>query len=784
MVRYTKPDDSLFLFDDRPAEAWTDAYPIGNGSLGAMVFGGTDRDRFSLNHDTLWSGYPRRDVWRNQGKAALDAVKEQVRAGNYLEADRLAAENFSEYASDMYCPMGELAVSFWGNETKRVSSFHRLLDLSRGIWASDYRLGGSIYRKLAFASFLDKALIYRVFCADDTFTCTIRFLSSLWSRSFVEDGCLYLEGECPVTSEQNLVRTDRTTLYSDKPEERGIRFLTGLGIRTDGSVRPVENSLRVENASYLEIYLTCETSFAGYDRHPFTEGRDYRRLCRESLSRVLKRADTDGFEDMLFSHIRDYQACFDRVSLSLGSDRLGRLPTRERVRRYGEGQEDAALPALLFNFGRYLTIAASRPGSQPMNLQGIWNEHFFAPWHSNYTVNINTEMNYFPTLACGLPEMCQPLNAMIADLAKTGQETAHRLYGAPGWVCHHNTDLWRHTQPVAGMAVWLFWNGAGGWMCHHLYEYYEYTMDKDFLRQTALPIMEGALTFYLSQLETAPDGSRILFPSTSPENQFFFEDGRSAVSETTEMTMSIVRELCANYLTACETLGVDNEVRRKAAEEYPKLRLPQIGSDGRILEWYREMPETEVCHRHLSHLYALHPGHEITPETTPELAEAARKSLIVRGDEGTGWSLAWKINMWARLQDGDHCAKLIRDQLRLVRGEETSAHGGGTYGNMFCAHPPFQIDGNFGAASGIAEMLLQSDMTTVHICPALPSAWKNVTVKGLCAKCGRVIDFTVRDGQLVHCTVNGHHPDRILFKGEDITSAFRHVARRKRVYGD
>ena len=781
MVRYTKPDDSLLMSDDRPAVAWTDAYPVGNGSLGAMVFGDTDRDRFSLNHDTLWSGYPRRDVWRNKGKDALDRIKAEVRAGHYVEADRLAGEEFSEYATDMYCPMGELAISFRGNETKRVASFRRLLDLSRGLWASDYKLGGAVYRKLCFASFPDQALVYRVMAADSTFTCSIRFLSSLWSRSFAEGGCLYLEGECPVTSEQNIVRTDRKTLYSDKPEERGVRFLTGLGIRTDGRVSSVENSLVVEDAGYLEYYLVCETSFNGYDHHPFTDGRDYRALCRASLARVLDRVDRDGFEAVLTDHIKEYQSYFDRVSLSLGTSRLGRLPTRERIRRYGEGQEDLSLPALLFNFGRYLTIAASRPGSQPMNLQGIWNEHFFAPWHANYTVNINTEMNYWPTLACGLPEMCEPLNRMIVELSETGRETARRQYGAPGWVCHHNTDLWRHTQPVPGMAVWLFWNGAGGWLCRHLYEYYEYTKDETFLRDTALPVMEGALRFYLSQLETAPDGTRILFPSTSPENRFACEDGLSAVSETTEMTMSILRELCGHYLDACERLGVDNETRQRAAEEYPKLRRPQIGLDGRILEWYREMPETEVHHRHLSHLYALHPGHEITPDGTPALADAARESLNVRGDEGTGWSLAWKINMWARLGDGDRCANLIRTQLRLVTTGDTSAHGG-TYGNMLCAHPPFQIDGNFGATAGICEMLVQSDMKTLHICPALPTSWKDVSVRGLCAKGGRSVDFTVRGGELVRCQINGCRPDVILFAGKDITDQFRKAACRRHVF--
>ena len=372
--------------------------------------------------------------------------------------------------------------------------------------------------------------------------------------------------------------------------------------------------------------------------------------------------------------------------------------------------------------------------------------------------------------------MYQPLLRLIEEVAESGEETAEKLYGAEGWCCHHNTDLWRHTQPVAGQATWLFWNGAGGWFCHHLMEYYEYTLDKKFLKEKARPIMEGAAKFYLSQLETK-DGYRIIFPSTSPENRFLCEGGTSAVSETTEMTMAIVRELFGNYVKVCDILAVTDETLEKVKEEIPNLMPTMIGSDGRVLEWYGEREEREVHHRHVSHLYSLHPGHAITPEKTPELADACRKTLEVRGDDGTGWSLAWKSNFFARLRDGDHVLSLIKRQLRLQEPMDTvRMGGGGTYPNMFCAHPPFQIDGNFGALSGITEMFLQSETDAVHIIPALPSEFENVGVKGLKAKGNRTVTIKVRDGKLVYCKIKGTLPSRITVRGEDMTGKFTPVS--------
>ncbi len=405
------------------------------------------------------------------------------------------------------------------------------------------------------------------------------------------------------------------------------------------------------------------------------------------------------------------------------------------------------------------------------NLQGIWSDKFVAPWQCNYTININLQMNYFATLQVGLAEMYEPLIRLVDEVSKEGLETAKVLYHADGWCAHHNTDLWRHTQPVIGNAQYLFWNAAGGWLCHHIWDYYEYTLDEKYLKKTALPIMEGAAKFYLSQLDTV-DGYRVVFPSTSPENTYLIGENRTAVSETTEMTMAIVRELFTNLLNAADLAGYNSEVIENVKNELPCLMPTHIGSDGRVLEWYGERVEREINHRHISHMYALHPDNAITPEKTPDLAKACERSLEMRTDEGTGWSLAWKANCYARLWQGDHAFKLIKRQLVPMSGTDFNYFHGGTYGNLFCAHPPFQIDGNFGAMSAIAEMLLQSDGDTLHIIPAIPKEWQNISVKGLCAKAKRVVDICVKDGKLVYCKIKGTMPKRILVNGADLTDRF------------
>lgn len=766
MKKFAIPADSVILYSDIPARRWEQAYPLGNGTLGAVVFGGTENDRVCLNHDTLWSGYPRREQFRGTRAAYLKARK-LVSEGKYVEADKLFTSGFSSYGSEMYVPMGELSVNYHNVNNDRVTEYSRTLDISQAINSVSYLCGDSKMKVTSFVSYPDQAFLYKAECENGKIACDISISSVVYSRVYTDGKTLCLEGECPHNSEQNMGRTDRTDFYSDKPEERCTRFLTRVAVKTDGSCVSHGSYLTVSGASYAEIYLTCETSFNGYDKHPFLNGKEYKEACKRTMEAVMSR----DFEEIKSAHIKDYREYFDRVSIDIGSEGLSHIPTEKRMARLAaEKKSDPALIALLFNYGRYLTIAGSREGSQAMNLQGIWNPYFMPPWHSNYTVNINTEMNYYPTLAVNLAEMYKPLIELIKEVSEAGRLTAWTLYGAPGWVCHHNTDIWRTTQPVAGMAVYSFWNAAGGWFCHHLYEYYEYTLDTEFLRNTAFPIMREAAKFYLSQMETLSDGSRAVFPSTSPENRYVADGGLSAVSETTEMTMAIVRELFGNLSKAAKSLNIEDETVSKVETEIPKLYQAKIGSDGRLLEWYGEKEECEIHHRHVSHLYGLHPGNEFSPEKTPKIACACRKTLEARGDESTGWSLAWKTNFFARLHDGDHALSLIKLQLRPCETFGINySQNGGTYANLLCAHPPFQIDGNFGATSGIAEMLLQSDEDTVSILPACPSEWTDISVNGLRAKGGRTVSFKTEDGKLSYCEISGTRPARVLFKNLPVT---------------
>lgn len=764
------PKDAYFFLEKTEAAQFEEAYPLGNGSLGAMFYGGVKQDKLSLNHDELWTGYPAAHQFRGNKKASLDKVKQLVREKKYVEADAEASKNFGSYSSAGYLPMGDLLIDYTYGES-RVTGYKRTLDISSAMAEASYRVKDMAFSRFAYVSHPDNALIYRNTCQNGTFDASITMTSQLYSRTHVihETKMLVLEGECPISTSQLAERTDRTAIYSDVPEERGIRFLCGAVVLTDGVLKNGGNKLNVKGASYIEIRLGAETSFNGFDKHPFLEGKEYKNACINRLL-ALREKNEDAIRT---AHTKDYKKYFNRMALNLGTNNKGKTPTSVRLARYEQGGEDKALPALLFHFGRYLTIAGSRKGTQATNLQGIWNEHFFAPWSSNYTVNINTEMNYFPTLAIGLPEMYEPMLRLIQEVSQTGRITARELYDADGWVCHHNTDLWRHSQPVAGFAVFLFWNACGAWLCHHLAEYYDYTLDRKFLEKTAFPIMCEAAKFYLSQLADSEDGYRIIFPSTSPENRYKVGDSYSSVSETTEMTMATVRELFGNICRFAKLLNVSDELTQTVAQELPRLRPSVIGSDGRLTEWYGDKEDLEPQHRHVSHLYGLHPGHEISPLTTPELTKACINTLAVRGDDGTGWSLAWKCNFYARLFMGDRALNLIRYQLRCTGNKETVfGKGGGSYQNLLCAHPPFQIDGNFGITAGICEMLVQSSPDSVHIIPALPGQWTDVSVRGLRAMGKRQVNLQVKDGKLVACEITGPAPEKIYINSVDATGLF------------
>ncbi len=748
---------STLLVYNSPAKAWTQSLPIGNGTLGAMIYGGTQKETLCLNHDELWTGKPKNTI-RDGAPDSFGKARDLALDGKLHEAQKEIEESFESTWTQAYMPLGNIEIDF--DLKGRIKDYRRTLNLENAVSEVEFTCSGIKYKREYIASNPAKTIAAKFTCEGGKMSFSVALTSKLRSNSLVKGNTVILDGECP--GEHCIDNESGNQAYFEEPENKGIHFRAVVKVITDGKMKTVENKLNITDATSAVLFLAAETSFNGFDKHPYLEGKEYIEPCMAHITEL------DDYDAIKKEHIADYKEFYDRVKLDLGDGRED-IPTDKRLVAFKKNKEDISLITLVYNYGRYLAISSSREGSQPSTLQGIWNDKINPPWHSNYTVNINTEMNYWPVLMCNMPEINLPLIKMVEELSISGKKVAKGQYNANGWVSHHNVDLWRQATPVAGCACWAFWHGSSGWLCEHLFEHYEYTNDVAYLKETAYPIMKKAAEFYLD-IMTEYNGKLVLAPGTSPENSFEYEGKTCHVGKYSTMSMSIARELFENCIKACNILGTDGDFENSLKTVLSKMADFRIGSDGQLLEFDDDYPELEMHHRHCSHLYALHPAHLITVDGTPELAKACRRTLERRGDNGTGWSLGWKINFWARLFDGDHALKLIELQLRPVKSVGFNyTHGGGTYENLFDAHPPFQIDGNFGFVSGITEMLMQSRDGRIYILPALPSKWKNGKISGLLAKGGAIVDIEWNNGKLVSYSLQGNGNYTIIYNGNEQT---------------